>query len=475
MRAPRYSIAMDLGRIRSFLFPSIAAEDDRFGDEMRRLTHLGLRVIGATEIAVALFAFFAQLVTDMTLPPEAGMGKDLIVGRIWEASLVILVGVATLAIAYTRAGRTHPALLLCGSCWLSSAALIASSLLLTPHATDEYIAAHITTVVLVAITAAPLRPLDTFWVGVSIWVFYFATFLAGLRWKFVDPAAWDTSHLVFLVLLTALSTGLAAALYARRTTTYRTQQESLRLTEYLAAAPVRALLSENAISVGRLAAALTHELNTPLGALKSSIDTMLVVAAKQATAPPEAQERLVTMQAELRRSVSNSLDRLKNVIARLQRFIDLDHTERHPADLNEMLTNVAILLSPVIGAKEKVKLEFNLRPVPLLTCRPQQLTTVFSSLLSNAINAIPDEGRVLVSTEKMDSMVCVRIQDNGCGMEEAELETIFDPGFRVTSGRVSTGNWSLFSSRQIVFEHGGEIQITSSPGKGTTVNVMLPI
>ena len=72
-------------------------------------------------------------------------------------------------------------------------------------------------------------------------------------------------------------------------------------------------------------------------------------------------------------------------------------------------------------------------------------------------------------------MVRVKIQDNGRGMEPSELETIFDPGFKVTAGRVSTGNWSLFSSRQIIFEHGGEIQISSAPGKGTTVQVLLPI
>ncbi|HKW97668.1 MAG TPA: HAMP domain-containing sensor histidine kinase [Bryobacteraceae bacterium] len=466
-------MVMDFSRIRGFLFPAIAAEDDRFHDEMRRLTHLGLRVIGATEIAVAVFNFLAQFVTD--LAAAAHPERAIILGRLWEAGAVVLVGLATVAAAYTRPGRNHPAWLLCGSCWLSSAALIATSLLLTPHISDEYIAAHITTVVLVAITAAPLRPLDTFALGVSIWIFYFATFIAGSHWNLIDSAAWDTSHLIFLVLLTMLSTGLAAALYTQRASAYRTQQESLRLTEYLAAAPVRALLSENAISVGRLAAALTHELNTPLGALKSSIDTMLVVAAKQATAPPESQDRLLTMQAELRRSVNNSMERLKNVIARLQRFIDLDHTERQPADLNEMLTNVGILLSPLMSEKQNVKLEFNLRPVPRLTCRAQQLTTVFSSLLTNAVNAIAGEGRVRVSTEKTDSMVSVKIEDNGRGMEETELETIFDPGFRVTSGRVSTGNWSLFSSRQIVFEHGGEIQITSTPGKGTTVNVLLPI
>jgi signal transduction histidine kinase len=298
-------------------------------------------------------------------------------------------------------------------------------------------------------------------------------FLGGWRWVRIDPAPQGLTQLIVLALLTLLATTLSAILYAQRTAHYRAQQESLRMAEFLAAAPVRALLSENAISVGRLAAALTHELNTPLGALKSSIDTMVVLAAKQATAPPEAQPRLVAMQSELRRSVNDCMERLKSVIARLQRFIDLHHTERQPSNLNELLGDVAILLKPALT--EKVKLEFNFQPIPPVTCRPQQLTSVFSSLLSNAIAAVHGEGCVQVSTRNMDFMVLIRVEDNGSGMEEAELETIFDPGFKVTAGRVSTGNWGLFSSRQIVFEHGGEIQITSTPGKGTTVDVLLPV
>jgi len=51
---------------------------------------------------------------------------------------------------------------------------------------------------------------------------------------------------------------------------------------------------------------------------------------------------------------------------------------------------------------------------------------------------------------------------------------VFDPGFKVAGNRVRTGNWSLFSSRQIVREHGGDIHIQSVEGQGTTVSVMLP-
>jgi two-component system NtrC family sensor kinase len=466
-------MAMDLSRIRRFLMPDAASENGRFREELRQLCHVGLSVIGGTEIIVAVFVFVAQLITDMLTPDQPAETEILVYRRAIQALLVIGVGLLTMVSARTRVGRTRPALLLCLSAWLSSAVLMISSLVLTPHASDEYISVHVVTMMLVAITVAPLRPLHTFLLGLAIWISYLGAFIAGRVWNILDLNAWDSPHLAFVFMLTLLSTGLAAVLYGQRTTSYCAQQESVRIAQDLAAAQVRALLSENAISVGKLAAALTHELNTPLGALKSSVDTMVVLAAKQATEPPEAQQRLVTIQCELRRSVNDSMERLKKVIARLQRFIDLDHTERQPTDLNELLGDVAILLRPSL--KDQVSLKFDLHPLPQLTCRPQQLTTVFSSLLSNAIEAVDGDGRVLVSTQRIDSMVRVKIQDNGRGMEPAELETIFDPGFKVTAGRVSTGNWSLFSSRQIIFEHGGEIQISSVPGKGTIVDVLLPI
>jgi signal transduction histidine kinase len=463
---------MDLRRLRDLLLPT-ESQDVRFVSEVRQLSQVALWAMGWTELALAVFVFLAHRVTDALVHGHTATENAPIAARAWQAALVVLVALATLGAAQTRIGRRRPALILCISGWISSAVVIGSSLALMPHSSDEYIAVHITAIMLVALTVCPLRPLDTFLLGGSIWLAYLGAFIGGALTNVLDWNTWDPSHLVFLLMLIPLSTGLAAVLYAQRGGSYRMQQESVRMAQELAAAPVRALLSENAISVGRLAAALTHELNTPLGALKSSIDTMIVLAAKQATAPPEQQPRLVTMQAELRRSVNDGMERLKKVIARLQRFIDLDHTERQAADLNELLGDVVVLVKPTL--QDKVKLEFDFHTLPPLHCRPQQLTTVFSSLLRNAIDACSGEGRVLVSTQKVDSMARIRFEDNGCGMEGLELETIFDPGFRVTAGRVSTGNWSLFSARQIVFEHGGEIQITSEPGKGTTVDVLLPM
>jgi two-component system NtrC family sensor kinase len=113
--------------------------------------------------------------------------------------------------------------------------------------------------------------------------------------------------------------------------------------------------------------------------------------------------------------------------------------------------------------------------MPELICRPQQLSAVFSNLLNNALEASEPGSAVRVTTRTADSRIEVLIEDSGRGLDDRELATIFDPDFKVTQGRVATGNWSLFSSRQIVREHGGDIQIDSRKGQGTWVRVLLPL
>ena len=152
--------------------------------------------------------------------------------------------------------------------------------------------------------------------------------------------------------------------------------------------------------------------------------------------------------------------------------VGLDEAELQPANVNDLISDVAILFREKVQGG--IKLEFSFQPVPALMCRPQLLTTVLSSLLSNAFNAANGEGRIVVSTRKCGDMVEIEIEDNGRGMSPEEIETVFDSGFRNSGGRMTSGNWSLFNSRQIVFEHGGDIRIRSVAGRGTTVWVSLP-
>ena len=118
----------------------------------------------------------------------------------------------------------------------------------------------------------------------------------------------------------------------------------------------------------------------------------------------------------------------------MQRYSNLDMAEIQTANINELINDVAALLEPYEG---KVKVEMDLHAVPPLVCRPQQLSAVFSNLMGNAIDATNGDGRVVVSSREKDSAVEVAFADNGRGLNPQELETIFDPGFKVSHGRVA--------------------------------------
>ena len=231
-------------------------------------------------------------------------------------------------------------------------------------------------------------------------------------------------------------------------------------------------LQETAALMGRFAAALSHELNSPLGALKSAVQSGQVLAQQKVTLPPEKRDQLEKIESQLRRTVADSVERLHQVVLRMQRFTNLDRTQVLAVDMNSLLQDVADLLESQTNGR--VRLELDLKPLPRIVVRPQQMSSVFLSLLQNALEESNESERVVLASRRTDSEVQVIVQDDGKGMSSEEVTRLFDPAFKVKAGRISTGNWSLFSSRQIIQEHGGQIEIQSAVGKGTLVRVALP-
>ncbi|HEX9724160.1 MAG TPA: FHA domain-containing protein [Vicinamibacteria bacterium] len=238
----------------------------------------------------------------------------------------------------------------------------------------------------------------------------------------------------------------------------------------------RTLIAENIASLGRLAAALSHEFNTPLGALRSAVDTLVRAAAKQGSAPPEEQERLELVQADLRKSLDASLARMEEVISRIQRFTNLDRSEMQVVDVNEILEDI-VALGETARDSSGISVKVESAEVPSLLCHRQTLTTALSSLFRFAVEAARrkgESGEVRLFPRSIEDRLEVHIEDNGGGMPEEKLARLFDPGFQIASGRVAAGNWTLFAARQAILDQGGEIRVSNVVGRGTTFVVSLP-
>ena len=123
---------------------------------------------------------------------------------------------------------------------------------------------------------------------------------------------------------------------------------------------------------GRFAAALSHEMNTPLGALGSSIDTLSSLVEKARSQPSGGLDEAAI---EITGTARQSLGRLRETLERMRHISNLDRAEVQMVNLNELWVNLVALLGGELGDRAEVKLD--LKPLPPMKCRPQQLSAVF--------------------------------------------------------------------------------------------------
>lgn len=240
----------------------------------------------------------------------------------------------------------------------------------------------------------------------------------------------------------------------------------------------RALLADNAAALQRLAAALSHEVNTPLGTLRSAVDVLFRLADRPRDAEAAATpERIEKIQADLRRTLDQSLGRMGEVIGRIQRFTNLDRAEVQAVDLNILLLDMLTLR--LSGEEEGPKLRVELGELPEVVCRPLALNIALSPLLERAVESAKRrgaEGTIRLRTESGPDEVRVLIEDNGPALPCEVLAGIFDPRFVVEGDRVAASNWDLYTARNVLHEQGGELRVESGcegDGNGNRVTVAL--
>jgi len=257
--------------------------------------------------------------------------------------------------------------------------------------------------------------------------------------------------------------------YHQRVLAYRARRSAQEALEKLRAAQARLLVSENAHAQSRFAAALSHELNTPLGALTSAFDTVLHLLKKYKI---DADERASEVLEGAEKAGRGSAARLRETIARMRYLTNLDRAEEQTVDLNELCQETAASLREELESKAEPV--FDLDSLPVVRRRPQQISAVLSNLLRNAAAAIQETGRITVVTRRQPNEVVIEVRDDGCGIPKQQLDRLFEPAFHVEGTQVATKNWGRFVSRTIINEHGGNLDVVSEVGAGTTARVSLP-
>ncbi len=219
-------------------------------------------------------------------------------------------------------------------------------------------------------------------------------------------------------------------------------------------------------SIGRLAAGVAHEINNPLAIINEKAGLLMDLIGHDKHHDPEKLSKSVA-------TILHSVDRCRNITHRLLGFARRIGVHYETLNINDVLVETMGFLEKE-ALYRNIEIEYHMAgDLPAISIDRGQLQQVFLNILTNAFAAISDRGRVTLTTwEKDANTVCASIRDTGHGMSEATLRQIFEPFF-TTKKNYGTG-LGLSITYGIVKKLGGDIQVQSTEGEGSTFTVCLP-
>ncbi len=258
------------------------------------------------------------------------------------------------------------------------------------------------------------------------------------------------------------------------------------------------LQSEKMASIGQLASGVAHEINNPIGFVKSNLGSLAgyvsslleIVRAYEnvehihgdavAQALQEIEQRkkdidYAFLVEDVNKLIDESIDgvqRVSQIVADLKNFSRTGDAVVEPADLQAGIESTINVVWNQLKYKVDVVREYV--PLPLVSCVASQINQVVMNLLTNAEQAITGRGTITVRTGVDNDSVWFEVQDTGCGIAPDKQARVFEPFY--TSKPVGQGTGlGLSISFGIVQRHGGSITVNSTPDVGSTFRVTLPI
>ncbi len=220
----------------------------------------------------------------------------------------------------------------------------------------------------------------------------------------------------------------------------------------------RIMQSEKLQALARISAGLAHEIGNPLTSISSYVQVLKEMDLGEF--PNQALE-----------VISKHILRISEIIRNISSFAKPAKGEVVPTNVNEVLESSLNLVKFDKRMKD-INIKLDIKEVPPVMVDPNQLSQVFINIILNAADAMPEGGDLIIETRATDNYVEISFTDTGIGIPPEHLPHIFDPFF--TTKEKGTG-FGLSVSYSIIKNFGGEIEVRSEVGKGSTFTVKLPI
>ncbi|MBZ5552553.1 MAG: response regulator [Acidobacteriia bacterium] len=239
-------------------------------------------------------------------------------------------------------------------------------------------------------------------------------------------------------------------------TVEREKEEELRRMQ------ARLAHNEKIAALGRVAAQVAHEVKNPLAGLKLySLHLKNKVAGQLGPAEMELVEKIVL-----------SIDHLSDTVEKVLDFARPVKLVRQPVDLNGVVNEAFHMLESQMVAN-KIEKDLSLAgPDAGGMLDETSIRSAVVNLMVNAIQAMPDGGRLHVTTTRSNRQLTLTISDTGCGMSEEQAKNVFEPFYTTKNKGLGLG---MPYARKVIEEHGGTIQLKSRLGEGTQTEITLPV
>ena len=248
-------------------------------------------------------------------------------------------------------------------------------------------------------------------------------------------------------------------------------------------------LAQKLEAVGRLAAGIAHEINTPIQYVSDSVqflksafvDLLSVVKTLDATrysAETDLSFLCIEVPGAIAR-ITEGLQRVTSIVHAMKEFAHPGGRGKLAADLNRALQ--ATLVIARAEYRHVATIDLHCGNIPEVMCNVGELGQVFLNLIVNAAHALLDAGRnpesgwIKIRTELVDESVELTFEDNGCGIPEDLVTKIYDPSFTTKEIGRGTGQGLAIVRSIIVDKHQGKIDVVSLPNVGTRFRLRLPV
>lgn len=223
--------------------------------------------------------------------------------------------------------------------------------------------------------------------------------------------------------------------------------------------------SESLASMTTMAAGVAHEIKNPLAAMTIHTQLLRKLFQKKGSLKAEDAESYLTVLEE-------EIDHLNKIAVDFLFAVKPMDVELKKDNINKIIGEIISFLEPEAEEK-KIEIVTSLSPyIPNIEVDSHLFRQALLNLIQNAFAAMPDNGKLMISTKVNGNFVSVRVEDNGVGIDEDKLSRIFEPYYTTKASGTGLGLTVVY---KIMKEHNGDIHVTSRKGKGTTFTLDFPI